>query len=541
MRKLILIPTVFLALAALGLAAPDEQEIVCRVAYITPDGFYVDAGTQRGLRERLVGAVRHDGTEIAKAEVVAASANSARLTIVSRTGSTDPVSGDTVHFLVPAGAARPPEEGAGEKPPAGQEEFVPLLERQKQRAGVTERKNISHGWASLSGIWQNDNESNQNYWTSILSSGGGVERLGGAPWSMRWSADASVRGGDAYSGTTLDGALLDVHELSFLRRLESGFVRLGRFLPSQLAAAGHFDGGQYERPFGGVRVGAVAGLKPRRDDLSPSLDEPAAALYATFEAGERRKQHWSGTFGILGSLWEGDFDRFAILGDQQAEIGEDVSLHLSFEVDLDVGASVVRNGTQLTRLDFFANVRAGQSTTLRAGVDEYERLDNRAERDLAGSADPLLFPDATWRAWAGVSQALPASLRLDGEVGYVTGGGEDSAVTWRVSLTRRGLFSLKSASATLSVYNLAGSGGDGIAGYLSASLPLGEGRWWIYPSVGYQTFDPDSGTGDQSLTDLRLQVDYNYSDRWSFNGSISQTFGDQVSATQLLLGAHYRW
>ncbi|MFQ5845670.1 MAG: hypothetical protein ACE5JG_11855, partial [Planctomycetota bacterium] len=56
--------------------------LVSRVDHVAADGLYVDSGSEQGLRGGEPGIVRRDGREIARVEVVASSARSARVRVV---------------------------------------------------------------------------------------------------------------------------------------------------------------------------------------------------------------------------------------------------------------------------------------------------------------------------------------------------------------------------------------------------------------------------------------------------------------------------
>lgn len=507
----------------------------CAVTQVTADGFYADAGSERGLQGGDTAVVLRDGREVARAEVMAVAGASARFRLLS--GAVE--EGDRVRVRVRA--APVPEAVPAPKPekPAAPEAFVPLLERQNKRLAGEGRANLFHGRLSLAQLFHADNEGDLDYWTTILYADGSLDRIGGGPWALRWSGNLSARGGEAFEGSTLEGARLDLYELSLGRRLEKGgFLKLGRFLPNALPAAGYFDGVHAESaPGRGLRFGGILGLKPTRDELDVSADEPTAVLYTTLEAGERARSHYSGTLGVLGSLWEGDPDRAALLIDQSYEAGTRFYLNSSLEVDFDVGGAEFRTGTRLTRGDAQATFRVGRSLSLRAGFDHWEQLDTRAERDALGVADPALFDSGFWRYWGGFGQELPGKLRLDAEVASIHPEPEDPL--WRVTLTRRDPFGANGGYASLTAYNLEGASGDGIGGLFGAYVPLGRGRWSVFGSAGFRSID-DSGTSFD-VTDVDLRLEYRPTPRWDLHVGAQHSFGEGLDSTLLEVGLGYRW
>jgi hypothetical protein len=529
--RILVLPLALLA----GLAA--AQELIAHVTYLVPEGAYVDAGTDQGLAPGQGGTVLRDGKPVAKAEVVAAAGRSARLRIFDGEARV----GDLVRFDVapPPAPAPPPDEGT--KRPDESGGFVPLLERQKAPAKATRPRNVSHGWVAVEQYLQTAGEAGFDYWRTSLSSAGDVQRLGGAPWAIDWSFNASMRGGDAFDGSALDGARLDVYELALSRRLgEDGLFRFGRFVPAALPAAGYLDGALLEQRLSPrLRGGAALGFKPTRDDLMPSFDEPTGLLYGTFDAGSRRGSYLTASLGVLAAAYEGDADRLAALLDLFGRTGR-LDVSADAVVDFDVGSALFESGTRLTEGDFDVRFRAGSSTTLRAGADYYENVDSAAERALLPVVDPLYFEGSGWRYRAGFTQALGKDLTLDAEVNFLDAPDTGSTTNWNVTLTRYGLVASRVGSVSLTVYGLEGLGVQGIGGRLSAYLPLMANRLNLQGALGFRAFDPDA-VDSFNVTDVRLYASYLLSPRWTLNGGVSAAIGDSADYVAFDLGVQYRW
>ena len=509
-----------LVLASTAFAADDE--IAARVAYVTPDGLYVDAGAERGLLAGDIGIVRRDGKEIARVEVVAVSRTSARVRVHSF--SEDPTAGDAVYFRRRAVAEKPEPEV---KRPQEQEPFVPLLERQRKRPEASRSTNIFHGRINWRQYLHLDGNGDLDYWTTVVGVHGSLDRVSGTPWRLDWSGNLSARGGSAFDMSSLEGARLDLYELSLRRPMEDGgFIRIGRFLPREISNAGFLDGAQIERVVSEtLRLGGIVGLKPTRDDLAPSFDEPTAVAYATFAQGG-----YSGTFGLLGGWFDGSLDRTALLFDQHYETESRFRIDASGEIDFDVGAAMVRSGTRLTRFDVYASLPVSGRVTLRAGADHHERLDNRAERAGLGSIDPAFFDAGFWRHFAGASFEPIEKLHVDAEVAVI-----DSEPVWRLGVTRRDIFSLPGASVSLTLYSLSGMDEDGFGGLASAYLPFRNGRWTLSPSLGFRSL------GSLDVTDVRLRAEYRASQRTSLFAGLAHSLGDSADSTLLEFGFTYRW
>ncbi|MHC4932073.1 MAG: hypothetical protein ACYTGV_07790 [Planctomycetota bacterium] len=521
----------------LVLSAAVAEEQTARVTQVTIDGFYVDAGTEAGLRVGDVVSVRRDGREIAKAEVLAASTGSARMRALAGPAE-EPAVGDLVSFR---GRDVPPAPAAAEESPAeNTAPFVPLLEAQKQRAPARARSNLSRGRVTLRQLLHLDNETDFDYATTILHSSGSVQRLGGSSWALRWNGNLSYRTGEAFEGSPLEAGRIDLFEFSLARRLEQGgLVKLGRFLPWGVRFAGYLDGAQGELTLGGWNAGGILGFRPKRIDQEPSADEPVGVVYATLASGTRGGNYYSGSFGVLGSMFKGEFDQLALLLDQSYETGGGMRIYGQAQIDFDVDASLFREGTRLTLLDLHLDVPVTESVNVWAGVDHYERLDNRAQRDTLDFIDPLLFDRGFWRYWVGARGRVSHRIRVDGEFTILDGAEGDPTSHWRVRGAYRSPFGLRGGDLSLSIYNLDTGEADGLGGVLSGFIPLGGGRWRVYPAVGFRLLDDSSLS--LSVADVDLRVEYEAPKRWTLFAGMHYSFGDFLDSMLLEVGLSRRW
>jgi hypothetical protein len=404
--------------------------------------------------------------------------------------------------------------------------------------------NISHGRVEVRQSFQTDSRNDLGYGVTRLRSSGSMERIGNSPWNFSWSGDLRYRGGDAYRNHPEYQELNpDFYQLMFQRPIEDGgFLRFGRFVPIELPSVGYVDGLQGETRRGqGLRLGAMAGFRPSRVNLDASTDEPMVAGYATIEAGKRERAYYSGTVGVLSSYFQGQMDRLALLLDQRAGLGPGLTLYSTATVDLDAGAAQVRDGIRLTQLDVFAESRLCSFLGLRAGTDHWERPDNQAERDLLAFDDPRFLDDGYWRYWVGSYQNLPWRLQLYEEMALIDGDTTGDSVRWQARLTRTGLFSMPNASATLTVYTLAGDDSDGYGGSIAGYFPFCQGKLAVQPLAGFRTIQTGSQGQDMSLTYLSLYLDGRLSKTWTVSGGLNYNTGDGVDATFLEVGLRYSW
>lgn len=525
-----------------------EVPVQCNVIYRTADRVYVDAGTDVGLASGDAGIVRRDGIEVARVEVLRATKSSSLLQVTVGRDETTPRVGDTVHFVVeetpPAEKPDPRERSPTLKDPDSKP-FVPLLAPPEGRSvRATPKENIFHGRLWVRQLLQVEEDELRDYSITRLGTVGSLERIGGTPWTLEWSGDVSYRDGHALRNSEdYRDVVPRVFGLSFVRRFEDeSMLRLGRFLPLELPGVGYLDGAQGEMVVNDtLRVGAMFGLKPTRDRLDLSGKEPTLVTYGTVEAGDPGDLYYSGTLGLLGSLYEGEADRLAVLFDQAAHLGPRFSLHSTSEVDFDIGGAETRNGASLTRLNLFGAFVATSFLTLRAGVDHFERPDTQAERDLLPFQDDRFFDHGHWRYYVGGSQKLPWKLYLSEQVAFSESETEDLAILWRVTLSRIGLPLLPGARTSLTVYNLDGLGSEGYGGRFTAHLPLMERRLYLEPSVAFRLLDTNLDGDELEFTSLSLRAHSGITRFWSVHGGFSYSFDSLIDVFLIDLGTTLRW
>jgi hypothetical protein len=532
-----------LLVALLGLAAfafaQDDRELRCRVTYVSGDGFYVDAGSDDGITEGISGFLRVAGTDPVEVQVVAVAPSSARVRPLASI-EVSPTQGDEVVFQVEARVAPPPTKQPAERnAPA---EFVPLLEQQKHVDRPSRPKNISHGWVGLRQLLHFDGTTDFNYATTLLGLRGSVTRLAGSAWTMRWNGSVQYRAGDAFENSSLEGGRLMLYEFSFTRGFDSGgFVKLGRLLPAGLRVGGYLDGAQAEHALSdSVRIGTLAGLRPERKDLAPSLDEPTILPYLTFEAGQRGKSWFSATAGLLGSWYEGQFDRLALLAQLHYENGRHLRLDSTIDFDFDVDAAEFKSGSQLTFFDLIASGEVTRAVTYRVGAHRFERVDNRAERAQAPYAGPEIFLDSFWRTWIGLGARLGRRWSVDGEVAWIMDDVDPTTLHWRVRGTHFQPFGVAGSNLALTVFNLKGTdGSEGIGARLTGWFPFDGGKWNIQPGLGLRGLEVLDQ--DLEVADVRARLERVFDRRWSAHLDASYATGTELDSLLVELGVSYRW
>ena len=536
--------------AATGRAG--EVSLSGRVTYEIADGVYINVGTDQGLRAETQGSLTLDDGRTFAFEILHVARQSALLRLTNRPQGESFIGRDVELSFQAASTEQIENVEQEQQPPDANEptaeeeskDFVPLLAPPKHLPEVTAPRSVSHGRVQLRQMVQTDSETSLDYWVTRLSSSGSIDRIEGSPWSFQWSGNVRYRDGDAYvDHPEYQQPHLSLYEAILQRPIaDDGFLRLGRFLPHELPAIGYVDGAQGEILRGEhLRLGAVAGLKPSRTDLQASSDEPLAAGYATFEAGSRDRGYYSGTVGVLGSLYDGETNRLALLLDQRGGIGSNLTVYSTAVVDFDVGAAETRNGARLTRLDLYGTAKITSAITLRGGLDHWERPDNLAERDLLVVDDDRYFDDGYWRYWIGSGQRLSKSWRFTEEISFINSDGGQDGARWRVGATRTGLFGWSEASVSVTVYNLLGDAVEGYGGRISGYLPLLDRKLFVQPSAGFRMLETDPEASDFTLSYLALRLDARLSKNWTLQGGGTYSFGDDVDTRLFEAGIRYSW
>lgn len=524
--------------------AAETRRSHANITYRIPEGVYINIGTDAGLRQGLTGAmVLEDGRTLAF-EVVHVARSTALLRLQG-----------VGENLVGGLQARPVELVFDSKPeereksePAGKtgvaaEPFVPLLTPIKRPPDYTPTQNISHGNIGIRQTYQGATDNQLDYAVTRLYTSGDIDRLFGSAWSFVWSGSARYRTGDGYSYHSEYNELQPLVYTAMLQHplAGDGFVRMGRFLPLELPGIGYIDGGQIELDQAGHwSFGAVGGLKPKRINLEFSGDEPTVVGYATFEAGQRGTAYYSGTAGLLGSLYKGEADRLAVLFDQRADLGPLFDLYSTTEFDLGLG-STTNSQAQISRFDLVVTSRMHSLLTLRAGANHWQRTDTLAQRDEFLFVDDSLFDEGFWRYWAGARHKLPWKLNLNEELSYIVSDATDDAMRWRIGMTRSGLLGWTFANVGATLYNLEAQGSSGYGGLLRAYLPFWDGRLAISPSAGLRWLDPDNGGEGLDVTYYTIHFDGRITKAWMLSGGVTSIGGDGADALLFDLGLRYSW
>ena len=502
----------------------------------------------RAIKADDVAVIKRDGSEVGLASVVWVDVGHTKMRVLSKLPGVELKMGDQVVFeskqRAPAPAAPPPPAKAGPATVGPAPEFVPLLAPVNMpKTALTRTANVFHGMVRGWQLYQKTSPRSAWYSASRLDSQGSIERLYAGPWSLVWSANASYRDGSSYS-TSDDFRKPRPHlyRLTLSRKLEDGgFLRLGRLFPMELPALGYIDGLQADLPAAdGLRFGAVLGARPDRIDQSFSRKEQLASAYATLEKGAPRQLYYTGTLGVLGTLFRGHADELAALLDQRVDLGPKLNLQGSLQLDFDAGAAQVNKAPRLSRANLSANSPVTGWLSLRAGLDHYEPVDIAAERELAGGSNNYLN-NGYWRYWTGAAQSLPWAFTLDEDLSFTKGQTGFTPGLWRLSLGRQGLPGLPLAHANVTVYDLYNPMGPDYGSTWAVGLPLFKGRMTIDANASVRDGPTAAERRRLRVSDASLHADWRITQAWLVDLGLSQTYQDGTKVTIMNGGLTYRW
>lgn len=545
-RWQILLKALALFAGPTGLVSAREVTVSSLITYEIKDGFYVDKGADDGLSQNLLGSMRLDNGSILEFEVLHVTRKTALLRLVNTSADSNRLVGRTVELVFEQSLIDQDSKDYKDESSTitNDDKFIPLLSPPDWSVGFPQTNNIFHGQMNIRQMLQKDNEDLLDYSVTHLGSSGTLDRINGTQWSFEWSEDITYRDGHAYRyHPDYQNARLDLYQASFQRPLgEGGLFRFGRFLPVELPGIGYIDGIQGQIGWSEHwRLGAMAGFKPDRYNLDPSADEPLIAVYTSFNTGDRKLLYYSGTAGILGSLYENNADRLALLVDQRMNFGPSFSVNSTAQLDFDVGSAEFKSGTRLTRLDVSALSRIYSRLFFRAGLDHWERPDNHAERDLLAIEDDRLFDSGYWRYWIGSDQDLFWNLRLSEQVTLIESPEYDYDPRWNIGLTRTGLPSLSEANITATIFNLQSKELDGYGIRLSAYLPFFEHKLFFQPFAGFRMLEANPQSEDFAVNYMSLHLNGRLSSNWTLFGGFTHSYGDNVDSNLFNLGLRFSW
>ena len=174
-------------------------------------------------------------------------------------------------------------------------------------------------------------------------------------------------------------------------------------------------------------------------------------------------------------------------------------------------------------------------------MNHFERPETLVERDLVPNPLPSSFERGFWRYSVGSAQRLPWGIRLNEEISLFDAPHDDGNLRWRVRASRMGLFGLKSARTSVTLYNLYGQSRDGYGGRISVSAPIMDHSLYLRSSLGYRMADAGGQSKNFDVTDVSLDASYQLGGSWSLDTGVRWALGDDLDSISVNLQIAYRW
>lgn len=151
-------------------------------------------------------------------------------------------------------------------------------------------------------------------------------------------------------------------------------ITFGRKINPKISSMGAIDGLQFEKGFGNVYIGAIAGTRPDFADYSINLNLFQAGAYVGFKPKDPTK-YGQTTLGFIEQRNKAQVDRRLIYFQHSGELAKNLSLFGSFEVDLFENLDgVARSKTDLTNLYVSLRYRFNRKVRISASYDTRKNI-----------------------------------------------------------------------------------------------------------------------------------------------------------------------
>lgn len=381
----------FLILLSDILRAQDSTvAATARITYLTASSAYIDAGTERGIREGLRLEVVRNDSVIAVLQAAYVSGQRSSCSILNRTAEL--AVGDLVRFS-PAAVAAPPET----IPPP----VVAAAPTAAPRSGRASREGL-RGRIGVRYLVTRQASGDARFSQPALDlrlDG----PLGGSGFSLGLDLRARRTTSTWADGTSSEDGSYRLYDLSLTWNRTGSPVRLtlGRQFSAAFASVSFFDGlkAEYLKPR--WSAGLFGGTQPDPVNFSFATDVQEYGGYLQFRNGPGGSTHWSLTGGAIGSYVRGTVNReFLFL--QSSLYSKAFSGYVTQEVDYNRDWKVSAGEPTLAPTSTYASVslRPLESVTLRGGFDN--RRNVRLYRDFVNPETQ--FDDAFRQGyWGGVT------------------------------------------------------------------------------------------------------------------------------------------
>jgi hypothetical protein len=523
-----------IALAAVAAGAPAGDPI--RVRYLSAEYVYLDAGRLAGLAEGDTLRVQREGRELVRLIVVYLADHSASCQAI---GASEPLQPGDLALLAERGVAEaPPATGAAAAIPAAP--AAPAARPGREAYG--EVKPRAHGRIALQGqMLRADVGPTGSFSEPALRVDLSVPDLGlpGLDLELNGSLRHQHRPAAYSNGAPRDEwrNRIQTASLTFRSAAEGLRWSAGRVQPS-VAGIGWIDGGLVEARAGArSRFGAFVGWEPDWRASGFSTDTRKSGLFASHRRGRPGERLLDLALAVVGLSVNGEPSRDYLHLDARAELGRDLGIQHSLELDINRGWRRDSAGEQVTPTGIFAGLRwrARPGLDLNLSYDARRLYRTAASRSLPDS----LFADALRRSLRARGRlSLGRDYSLSMQAGLRTApAGVDDTWSYGLALARQ----RPALGATVDVSGFSGPLAWGWRPSLSLSRPFAAGHS-ARIAGGMQFYGADGASGgSRAQSWLSGGLDLILARRLRAGGEYRYEWGDDTGGHRLFAELSYRF
>lgn len=212
---------------------------------------------------------------------------------------------------------------------------------------------------------------------------------------------------------------LKIYSLSVKYDIDpSSSLTFGRKINPKISSMGAIDGLQFEKGFGNIFIGAIAGTRPDFADYSINLNLIQAGAYVGISPKDSTR-YGQTTLGFIEQRNKAQVDRRLIYFQHSGELAKNLNLFGSFEIDLFENLDgVARNKTDLTNLyislryRFNRKVRISASYDTRKNIIYYESYKHFVDQLIDNETRQGLRFGLSVRPFKTISVGINSSLRF---------------------------------------------------------------------------------------------------------------------------------
>lgn len=199
---------------------------------------------------------------------------------------------------------------------------------------------------------------------------------------------------------------------------KSSSITFGRKINNKISSMGAIDGLQYEKGFGNIRLGVIAGSRPNFQDYSFDFNLLQFGAYASLISSDPGK-YATTTVGAVQQTNAGKTDRRFAYFQHSSQLAKNLNMFGSFEVDFYENIhNEVNNSARLTNLYVSLRYRIGKKWRVSASYDNrkniifYESYKNFIDRLIEDETRQGFRFGISYRPTRFISWGINSSVRF---------------------------------------------------------------------------------------------------------------------------------